>query len=591
MSNQSLPLDSSSFVDLFSNRVILGATDVRLNPHVPFATELTDPEARLGTLIHELTHHWCFDTPVGNALAMLAVDTLRIAQNRLDSYTRYRRHLVSAYSKFNLVLQVYQPVIEGLALFLEFDSDVWDDAADKDLLPPLKLARTFLPSDQGHTTWLRGGAAAEKRTELLAMSPQDEADGPYILGYTIIKSIWREHCIRGGFLADPSNLAEYIRSMLFEDDKLVWLLLEQSDRPLSEIIAHINRRLRWLITSGERWEAQLAQYRYGLSRAGYLTGLSFGSDLSNYSICMGLGLDSSEGYVLTRGRTFFAIASQDNYRPATSERVLGVFSRGRISADEQFTSGFLHTHEHEVAAQFIARRSLVSLIRVEGELQARPGAISFSAPPNQGISMFLPPPHPIIPYSGPAEMEALAVTGIGGVFHRFLSWQGNLPTAHCVTYLGKQEIQLRHGKTLTINEDNASSFISNEAIITHMREYEWKKWRAGIADAVKFYSAKRGVREDVNCSTCWRSWWDLLFSAWFNNSEITAKAYRAGVIALVGGSASRLRALASAGLERPNEWGSSRDNSAPKNSLQQFADQWHSDSLSIYPHQPRLVWL
>jgi hypothetical protein len=78
--------------------------------------------------VHELTHHWCFSTPVGHALSVLYTrpflnlpdrGALPAESSDQDTDARYISGLDVV--TYDMALGLLYPFIEGMAMFSEFD--------------------------------------------------------------------------------------------------------------------------------------------------------------------------------------------------------------------------------------------------------------------------------------------------------------------------------------------------------------------------------------------------------------------------------------------------------------------------------------
>src|ERR1700753_139858 len=78
----------------------------------------TMPKIMWPSLVHELTHHWCFNTAVSEALTLLYLKPiLRLADRRAIDRYQMGADLLT----YELAMGLLFPIIEGMALFTEFD--------------------------------------------------------------------------------------------------------------------------------------------------------------------------------------------------------------------------------------------------------------------------------------------------------------------------------------------------------------------------------------------------------------------------------------------------------------------------------------
>src|SRR5687767_4294217 len=115
-------LDSQAWTDLISNVTSLEPRLTNDDPSPWLGWGTAGPE-RLGVFLHEATHHWCFLSPVGFALAGMAMRSrqkmLRYLEQPDASATRA---LTADIGRVNATVAFLRPMAEGLALFAEFDS-------------------------------------------------------------------------------------------------------------------------------------------------------------------------------------------------------------------------------------------------------------------------------------------------------------------------------------------------------------------------------------------------------------------------------------------------------------------------------------
>src|SRR5258708_5337796 len=187
-------------VDVLSNFVELPEFDFEGDIDGLFRKKL-NPE-RLPLFLHEATHHWCFDTPVFNALFILQFRALgglcKIA--RKEPVEQF--DVIDDIHRFRSVVDLYRPIIEGLALFAEhvavprgrftyshpFSQGLvlsagWLEDAEESRPTSNPIALLLMPSRSlsNHT---------RKKAGLLSM-PFDPARSPYLTGHMLVCSIWR----------------------------------------------------------------------------------------------------------------------------------------------------------------------------------------------------------------------------------------------------------------------------------------------------------------------------------------------------------------------------------------------------------------
>ena len=71
---------------------------------------------KLCDVLHEAVHHWCFDTPVGVGLGLLRQ---QLVEGALGGEAL--EHSAALYIRYVAAIEAIRPIVEGIALFAEFD--------------------------------------------------------------------------------------------------------------------------------------------------------------------------------------------------------------------------------------------------------------------------------------------------------------------------------------------------------------------------------------------------------------------------------------------------------------------------------------
>src|SRR5215470_9519372 len=113
------PMLERSSIDLLSNHTILrDFTD-------PFDIAMMAlgkyPPGVLPQFTHELTHHWCFNSPVGFALAFLELEATAIMVSGKVKDPAVRMRVRDCLLKATVARSMLRPIAEGMSLFAEFD--------------------------------------------------------------------------------------------------------------------------------------------------------------------------------------------------------------------------------------------------------------------------------------------------------------------------------------------------------------------------------------------------------------------------------------------------------------------------------------
>ncbi|MFE7836510.1 hypothetical protein ACFU53_10770 [Streptomyces sp. NPDC057474] len=297
-------MDSGAWTDLISNATML-TTEERDDPR-PWLGELPGGARHVAAYVHESTHHWCFNSIVGNALFALAARAESNAQAyllrraatperdqspELDAVGEALGAVVEEQGglgcngapltdeerdvdpwlvlddvvRLQVTVRLLRPLAEGLALFAEHDavprvnSRVGSHLA-KDLAFYFEGVTGLISGnvviEPFATLAAAGGVLRDSRlsadglaskASLLAQPLSSGAQG-YLPGYLTIKSIWWQLSRQDARLATETDLVlTYLRSYFYEDPGLVALLLAppEPDPVVSanRIADHLARRL------------------------------------------------------------------------------------------------------------------------------------------------------------------------------------------------------------------------------------------------------------------------------------------------------------------------------------------------------------
>lgn len=247
-------LDGGSFTELPTNTVVLD--EIRTEEHLTALLTGKLPIDLLPTVLHELTHHWCFFSAVGNVLA-----TLRARfQQRCMTVTE-QAPIFEDLFRFETVTAALRPIAEGLALFAEFD--VLPGHCDLRSEPLAWILALFR-----RDALVGGVSAAESDSilgELLSAPRRDErlwrkkesllvkelhvGGGGYLAGYLGVKALWERVRQEAPDVADPELFWAYVRAFFFEDESLIAVMLNpqhEAAQPVLAILDHVSARIKLL---------------------------------------------------------------------------------------------------------------------------------------------------------------------------------------------------------------------------------------------------------------------------------------------------------------------------------------------------------
>jgi hypothetical protein len=172
--------------------------------------------------LHEFTHHWCFSSLVGNALAFteLRVNAL---SGRLP---QFRPLCARDYLAVNCLSALLRPIAEGMALFAEFDLEPseWEFKSGT----PLTAAELCFSAESGEPfsklMWaqFRRDAAHIDRKASIYLNDFETQEG-YLPGYMLVKSLFNAMIVKVPDIT-PELFLAYVRCFFWEDPGFVSLL-------------------------------------------------------------------------------------------------------------------------------------------------------------------------------------------------------------------------------------------------------------------------------------------------------------------------------------------------------------------------------
>jgi hypothetical protein len=246
--------ESRSHTDTLTNLVVLSSLDI--GRHFREIIDRDFPIVTLPTFLHEATHHWCFDTPVGIAMHLLFLRARRAAYaavtgtpSRDDGWD-----IFDSVVRYEIMREVIRPLSEGLALFAEHDAI---PGRARTLSQPMVLASGLYGRGYAISTEDWGGlplvlAAGRvsrthaRRKASLLVDSMSCRDGGYLPGYLLVKNLWRFALERCPLFADADFFLQYLRSRFFDDWGLVACLLDDTRKDISAldpIAAHLSQRI------------------------------------------------------------------------------------------------------------------------------------------------------------------------------------------------------------------------------------------------------------------------------------------------------------------------------------------------------------
>jgi hypothetical protein len=217
------------------------------------------PVETYSSFIHEATHHWCFNSPLGNALSLLYLSVAKRAlrwactdDDELDKEALDDLFVYHAAEKW------LRPLSEGLAQFAEYD-----------VLPPYEMQPSHVlrspPTDatllhlfnqpqrldappngdkwSAHyklandiISWRLSPQSIARKSDLL-LHPLDPEQGGYLLGYLTVKQIWRSATRFYDELKNADLFMMFLRKLVYADFALVAVLLDRKRKPAQRALS------------------------------------------------------------------------------------------------------------------------------------------------------------------------------------------------------------------------------------------------------------------------------------------------------------------------------------------------------------------
>jgi hypothetical protein len=252
------------------------ATNISYLPGFTFSRHLAAflknelPPELVSPLLHEMTHHWCFESPVGSALSLVRFRLLGGAMQEGDGSISEAAgdQLWMDFARYHVTIEALRPVIEGLALFMEYDARTEGSYSYSTPLLDTQLlcaghvtgmaahgkqgtsdgtAERLVPLMSAFLQYCRSVFAVERKADLLA-SPADPRDphGHYLIGYLTMKALWTRMRLRSDLMNNTDAVASYLRSYFFHDWGLVSAILEDSPGEIAlatRVGQYLQRRL------------------------------------------------------------------------------------------------------------------------------------------------------------------------------------------------------------------------------------------------------------------------------------------------------------------------------------------------------------
>ncbi|MBY5523580.1 hypothetical protein [Rhizobium leguminosarum] len=230
------------------------------------------PSSMFAAFAHEFTHHWCFHSPVGTAIAYLRFRARTCAaaiaghDPQSEEFAEGAQAVLDDLLRCEIALKLMRPFAEGLAQYAEYDllpgeSPLLSETA-KWLLPTFLPVGMEITHEQQMLTILRGiisdqrfdGKLTRQKENLLVSTLRCDQGG-YLAGYMTVKNLrymllFQRKCTS---LLDQDLYLGFMRSFIYEDYGFVDVLLSEEGAVYDSIQCvsrYFQNRLAHLANSG-----------------------------------------------------------------------------------------------------------------------------------------------------------------------------------------------------------------------------------------------------------------------------------------------------------------------------------------------------
>lgn len=259
--------ESRSWVNAVTNAAFLNGFDTA-QYLAWLKTRALEVNDILPQFLHEGTHHWCFDSRVGNAIALL---TLRARRNSYvygvrTHYEEIQWDVVRALTADWML----QPFSEGLALFAEFDATPGRGKAISQTMMSCAMCFGFPLGDPPDSllaleallqTTRRRAEAVRRKAGIYAHT--FECEEGYLSGYLAVKALWAARVGDVRAFNDVDIFFGFLRSYIYEDPSLVLTILDEGQnevRVCERIANYVSQRFQSFLESKDlakrvaKWE-------------------------------------------------------------------------------------------------------------------------------------------------------------------------------------------------------------------------------------------------------------------------------------------------------------------------------------------------
>jgi hypothetical protein len=263
-----------TFID--SNLVQLRAVDAFSIARFLTGEQLTGvAPGLLPDVLHEAVHHWCFNTRVGQSIALARE---QLVEASLTDATGAR--MGRCYMRYVTTTEVMRPIVEGLACFAEFDVAPGEGnlrAVPLGWLVMIARPEQIFGSGQPATTQSQDDviretlcdmrvleSTARRKDHLLAQPLDPSRRGGYLTGYLLVKGLQARTAQISQLARDSELWLSFLHAHFFGDAALAAQLLDPVDvkGDLDETFAPGRRFMErlWSLTDAHSTAATLAAF-------------------------------------------------------------------------------------------------------------------------------------------------------------------------------------------------------------------------------------------------------------------------------------------------------------------------------------------
>lgn len=256
--NNNTELDKS-WVDIISNLAFIKNTDRSDIANVFLGRKM--PSEIFFSFIHEATHHWTFLSSFGSAIyifnyrAKKNYEELQQLNNNDDSIKKnsidIKWDIYSDYSKYRFLLDIYRPLIEGIALFAEYDVYPTKTEAIPEcfvhasqLFSEIENSRfsqnTYEQIEKSYTNFLVHKRIVSEEGKLrksnLLTSEASLNKSPYLTGYLFVKNLQQILISINKKFVDSNIFLHFLKEYYFNDFDLMDILFD--DKTIDQHISY-----------------------------------------------------------------------------------------------------------------------------------------------------------------------------------------------------------------------------------------------------------------------------------------------------------------------------------------------------------------